>query len=83
MQEAAFRKSAAQVVEGVADHPASLVKDWPSLFVNSLWGHMFMGLGMMGGGGAAGDKRLKTGALCEEEGRERRGGAVTVHAVMG
>ncbi len=37
MQETAVGKSAAQVVEVVTDHPACLVKDWPSLFVDSLW----------------------------------------------
>lgn len=42
-----------------------------------------MGLRMMGGGGAAGDRQLKTGALREEEGHERGGGALTVHAVVG
>ncbi len=57
-------KSAAQVVEVVADHPASVVKDWLFLFVSSLW-HRNINWktyvhGMMGGGGAAGDKRLKT-----------------------
>ncbi len=46
-------------------------------------GCMSMGLGMMGGGGAAGDRRSKRGALREEEGHERSGGALTVHAVVG
>lgn len=44
---------------------------------------MSMGLGMMGGGRAADDSRLKTEVLREEDGRERGGGALTVHAVAG
>ncbi len=44
---------------------------------------MSAGLGMTGGGRAAGDNRLKTALLCEEEGCERSGGAVIVQAMAG
>ena len=37
MQEATIGKGAAQVVKVVAHHPASLVEDGPSPFVDSLW----------------------------------------------
>lgn len=38
---------------------------------------------MMGGGGTAGDKGLKTWVLHKEEGHEQGGGALTVHPVVG
>lgn len=68
MQEATAGKSAAQVIEVVAHHSVSLIEDWSSLLIDSL--HlgdincrmycMSTGLGMMGDGGAVGDKGLKT-----------------------
>ncbi len=44
---------------------------------------MSTGLGITGGGGAPGDKRLKTVLLREVEGRVRGGGAVIVQADAG
>lgn len=59
MQKIAL-ENGAEVVKVIAHHPASLVDDWPFLFVNTFWdenitdGHMLMGLGLMQGEGAAG-----------------------------
>lgn len=43
---------------------------------------MFAGLGLMGGGGAADDRRLSTEEVREARERGRGGGALTVHAVV-
>lgn len=64
----AVGKSAAQVIEVVAHLPASLIEDWPYPLIDSLRHGdincriycMSTGLGMMGDGGAMGDKGLKT-----------------------